>query len=190
MFLQLEQGCLEVYRHKVDHASHACAQLHQDLVNVEVELAALFASLGDPAVSQEVEIEVARLDALKANKMKEVVMKRRIKLEEDENRFASKGAHLNLKCAERAINKLPGQSQLFDQLGKVLSSRVTAIMQPGTLEAPQTNGMNASSQMSGKDMKQDRTQPAAPLNYVNLNKDEVAGLASAGGSAPTSPWDQ
>jgi protein regulator of cytokinesis 1 len=54
MFLQLEQGCLEVYRHKVDHASHACAQLHQDLVNVEVELAALFASLGDPAVSQQV----------------------------------------------------------------------------------------------------------------------------------------
>ncbi len=48
MFLQLEQGCLEVSRHKVDHASHACAQLHQDLVNVEVELAALFASLGDP----------------------------------------------------------------------------------------------------------------------------------------------
>lgn len=66
----------------------------------------------------------------------------------------------------------------------------SAIMQPGTLEAPQTNGTNASSQMSGKDMRQDRTQPAAPLNYVNRNKDEVAGLASAGGSAPTSPWDQ
>jgi predicted HTH domain antitoxin len=30
----------------------------------------------------QVEIEVARLDALKANKMKELVMKRQIKLEE------------------------------------------------------------------------------------------------------------
>jgi hypothetical protein len=29
---------------------------------------------------------------------------------QDENRFASKGAHLNLKCAERAIGKLPGMS--------------------------------------------------------------------------------
>jgi len=29
---------------------------------------------------------------------------------QDENRFASKGAHLNLKCAECAINKLPGMS--------------------------------------------------------------------------------
>ncbi len=66
----------------------------------------------------------------------------------------------------------------------------SAIMQPGTLEAPQTNQTNANSRMSGKDMKRDCTQPAAPLNYVNLNKDEVAGLASAGGSAPTSPWDQ
>jgi protein regulator of cytokinesis 1 len=54
MLLQLEQECLEVYRRKVDHASHACAQLHQDLVNAEAELAALFSSLGDPAVSQRV----------------------------------------------------------------------------------------------------------------------------------------
>jgi hypothetical protein len=29
---------------------------------------------------------------------------------QDENRFASKGAHLNLKCAECAINKFPGMS--------------------------------------------------------------------------------
>jgi protein regulator of cytokinesis 1 len=53
MLLQLEQECLEVYRRKVDHASHARAQLHQDLVNAEAELAALFSSLGDPAVSQQ-----------------------------------------------------------------------------------------------------------------------------------------
>jgi hypothetical protein len=29
---------------------------------------------------------------------------------QDENRFASKGVHLNLKCAECAINKFPGMS--------------------------------------------------------------------------------
>jgi protein regulator of cytokinesis 1 len=137
-------------------------------------------------IIDQAEIEVARLDALKASKMKELVVKRRMELEEvcrfahiepdastmedklialidsgevdpsdllsnleeqitqvkqeaskrkeilekmekwmsaceeegwledynkDENRFASKGAHLNLKRAERAraaINKLPG----------------------------------------------------------------------------------
>ncbi len=29
---------------------------------------------------------------------------------QDENSFASKGAHVNLKCAECAINKFPGMS--------------------------------------------------------------------------------
>ncbi|CAK9250574.1 unnamed protein product [Sphagnum jensenii] len=51
------------------------------------------------------QMEVDRLDTLKASRMKELV---------DENRFASKGAHLNLKRAERAraaINKLPGQQR-------------------------------------------------------------------------------
>jgi len=50
--LQLEQECLEVYRRKVERASHARAQLHQDLANSEAELAALFSTLGDPAVSR------------------------------------------------------------------------------------------------------------------------------------------
>jgi hypothetical protein len=52
MLLQLEQECLEVYRRKVERASHARAQLHQDLANSETELAALFSALGDPAVSR------------------------------------------------------------------------------------------------------------------------------------------
>jgi hypothetical protein len=52
MLLQLEQECLEVYRRKVERASHARAQLHQDLANSEAELAALFSALGDPAVSR------------------------------------------------------------------------------------------------------------------------------------------
>ncbi len=52
MLLQLEQECLEVYRRKVERASHARAQLHQDLANSETELAALFSTLGDPAVSR------------------------------------------------------------------------------------------------------------------------------------------
>jgi len=53
MLLQLEQECLEVYRRKVERASHARAQLHQDLANSEAELAALFSALGDPAVSRQ-----------------------------------------------------------------------------------------------------------------------------------------
>ncbi|CAM6029251.1 unnamed protein product [Sphagnum balticum] len=176
MFLQLEQGCLEVYRHKVDHASHACAQLHQDLVNVEVELAALFASLGDPAVSQQIATICGEITAMpsaflsgwrrsgsvfkKSDRLHRVLEYRNVAhelcallglqdlgrslnelwnlmqtlLEEQQqfehitnnievieeditvpgslaldiiDRFASKGVHLNLKCAECAINKFP-----------------------------------------------------------------------------------
>ncbi len=51
MLLQLEQECLEVYRRKVDHASHARAQLHQDLANAEAEFAALFSALGETPIS-------------------------------------------------------------------------------------------------------------------------------------------
>jgi hypothetical protein len=40
----------------VDHASQACAQLHQYLANTEAELAALFSALGDPAVSPRVSV--------------------------------------------------------------------------------------------------------------------------------------
>jgi len=51
MLLQLEQECLEVYRRKVDHASHGRAQLHQELANAEAEFAALFSALGESPVS-------------------------------------------------------------------------------------------------------------------------------------------
>lgn len=51
MLLQLEQECLEVYRRKVDHASQARAQLHQDLANAEAEFAALFSALGETPIS-------------------------------------------------------------------------------------------------------------------------------------------
>lgn len=47
MLLQLEQECLEVYRRKVDHASHARARLHQALAEAETELTSLFSALGD-----------------------------------------------------------------------------------------------------------------------------------------------
>lgn len=47
MLLQLEQECLEVYRRKVDNASHARARLHQALADAESELAALLSALGD-----------------------------------------------------------------------------------------------------------------------------------------------
>eukprot|EP00249_Psilotum_nudum_P017539 c26379_g2_i1 orf=934-2004(+) len=50
MLLQLEQECLEVYRRKVDQASHARARLHQALADSEAELTALLAALGDRLV--------------------------------------------------------------------------------------------------------------------------------------------
>lgn len=51
MLLQLEQECLEVYRRKVDNASHNRARLHQILANAEGEFAALFSALGEPTLS-------------------------------------------------------------------------------------------------------------------------------------------
>ncbi|CAM6076935.1 unnamed protein product [Sphagnum tenellum] len=51
MLLQLEQECLEVYRRKVDHASHARAQLHKDLANAEAEYSALLSALGEAPIS-------------------------------------------------------------------------------------------------------------------------------------------
>ncbi|CAM6076639.1 unnamed protein product [Sphagnum tenellum] len=49
--LQLEQECLEVYRRKLDHASHAHAQLHKDLANAEAEYSALLFALGEAPIS-------------------------------------------------------------------------------------------------------------------------------------------
>ena len=54
MLLQLEQECLEVYRRKVDNASHARARLHQTIASAESEFAALFSALGEPTLSQRV----------------------------------------------------------------------------------------------------------------------------------------
>ncbi len=45
------------------------------------------------------------------------------------------------------------------------------------------NGVMTNSHLGvsmGKDTKRERSQPAATLNYVALNKDEMAGLASTG----------
>ncbi len=51
MLLQLEQECLEVYRRKVEHASHARALLHKDLANAEAEHSALLSALGESPIS-------------------------------------------------------------------------------------------------------------------------------------------
>eukprot|EP00249_Psilotum_nudum_P005204 c18660_g3_i1 orf=1-783(-) len=50
MLLQLEQECLEVYRRKVDQATHARARLQQALADAETELSTLIAALGDHAL--------------------------------------------------------------------------------------------------------------------------------------------
>eukprot|EP00249_Psilotum_nudum_P031961 c47020_g1_i1 orf=422-2218(+) len=47
ILLQLEQECLEVYRRKVEQASHARSRLYQSLTDSEVELSSLIAALGD-----------------------------------------------------------------------------------------------------------------------------------------------
>lgn len=53
---ELEQECLQVYRRKVEQASHGRARLHQVLAEKEGELASLFAALGErPQLSTKTE---------------------------------------------------------------------------------------------------------------------------------------
>ncbi|EFJ35080.1 hypothetical protein SELMODRAFT_21497, partial [Selaginella moellendorffii] len=47
MLMQLEQECLEVYRRKVDQASHVRAKLRQALADSEAELQTLHSALGE-----------------------------------------------------------------------------------------------------------------------------------------------
>ncbi|CAK9278160.1 unnamed protein product [Sphagnum jensenii] len=59
-----------------------------------------------------------------------------------------------------------------------------ALMQPVTPEFSRPNGVMTNSRLDasmGKDTKREHSRPAAALNYVALNKDEMAGLASTGG---------
>ncbi|KAI5062830.1 hypothetical protein GOP47_0021377 [Adiantum capillus-veneris] len=50
MLLQLEQECLEVYRKKVDQASHSRARLHQAIADAEAEIALLISALGEHGI--------------------------------------------------------------------------------------------------------------------------------------------
>jgi hypothetical protein len=57
-------------------------------------------------------------------------------------------------------------------------------MQPATPELLRTNGVTTTPSRLGasvgKDTKRERARPVAPVNYVALNKDDNAGLNSAG----------
>lgn len=61
MLLQLEQECLEVYRRKVDNASHNRALLHKTIADAEGEFAALFSALGELTLCQRVSVLVPPL---------------------------------------------------------------------------------------------------------------------------------
>ncbi|CAM6055708.1 unnamed protein product [Sphagnum tenellum] len=57
-------------------------------------------------------------------------------------------------------------------------------LKPVTPEFSRPNGVMTNSRLGasmGKDTKRERSRPAAALNYVAFNKDEMAGLASTGG---------
>lgn len=64
-----------------------------------------------------------------------------------------------------------------------------SIMQPATPDIPRTNGVNGTRTGAsvGKNIKNERSRPAAPVNYVAISKDDTASLHSGGGSDPTSP---
>ncbi|CAI8617017.1 unnamed protein product [Vicia faba] len=47
MLMELERGCLDIYRRKVDEASNTKAHFHQSVAAKEAEIATLMASLGE-----------------------------------------------------------------------------------------------------------------------------------------------
>lgn len=55
MMSEIERGCLQIYRGKLDEASTAKARLHQSVAAKEAELAALVASLGELSVHSKID---------------------------------------------------------------------------------------------------------------------------------------
>ncbi|CAK9220934.1 unnamed protein product [Sphagnum troendelagicum] len=174
------------------------------------------------------QMEVDRLDTLKASRMKEFVVKRRLELEdicrcivdptqllsqmekqimqakhealtrkeilekmekwmsaceeegwlEDYNKLSCL-LHLSIRMQVRLLSMLDEYNYLRQE-----KDEEKRRLKPVTPEFSRPNGVMTNSRLGasmGKDTKRERSRPAAALNYVAFNKDEMAGLASTGG---------
>ncbi|BBN18307.1 Ase1/PRC1/MAP65 family protein [Marchantia polymorpha subsp. ruderalis] len=117
MLLQLEQECLEVYRRKVDQASHARARLHQALADAEAELANLFSVLGDRPTQWE---------------------KRTGTLKEQVAAVAPQLEELRAKKEERARQFVEVKTQIQKIIGEISGTPVTDTASLNTVDADLT----------------------------------------------------
>ncbi|KAG6552232.1 hypothetical protein Mapa_006081 [Marchantia paleacea] len=117
MLLQLEQECLEVYRRKVDQASHARARLHQALADAEAELANLFSILGDRPTQWE---------------------KRTGTLKEQVAAVAPQLEELRAKKEERARQFVEVKTQIQKIIGEISGTPVTDTAFMNTVDADLT----------------------------------------------------
>ncbi|CAM6085418.1 unnamed protein product [Calypogeia fissa] len=120
MLLQLEQECLEVYRRKVDHASHARARLHQALADAEAELASLFSVLGDrPAQWEKRSGTLKEQVAAVAPQLEELRQKR----EERAKQFVDVKSQIQKIVSEITGNSLAADAGLFSNSDDDLTLR-------------------------------------------------------------------
>jgi hypothetical protein len=106
---------------------------------------------------------------------------------EQETLFGSKPSPIKANLSSKKANggSRPSVGGTGSQPNRRLSLG-NALMQPATPELLRTNGVTTPSRLGasvGKDTKRERARPVAPLNYVALNKDDNAGLNSAGGKS-------
>jgi hypothetical protein len=108
---------------------------------------------------------------------------------EQETLFGSKPIKANLSSKKGNGGSRPSVGGTGSQPNRRLSLG-NALMQPATPELLRTNGVTTTPSRLGasvgKDTKRERARPVAPLNYVALNKDDNAGLNSAGDIASIS----
>ncbi|KAF2282663.1 hypothetical protein GH714_043773 [Hevea brasiliensis] len=103
VLFEIEEECLEVYRRKVNEADKCRSELQREIAFVEAEIEGITITYVPNTRSflPQVEDEVSRLKQLKSSKVKEIILKKRLELEE-----LCRNAHMvteSLTAAEYSI---------------------------------------------------------------------------------------
>ncbi|KAD7117594.1 hypothetical protein E3N88_04862 [Mikania micrantha] len=149
MLIELEIECLEVYRRKLDEAANTKARLRQSVAAKEAEFAALMASLGDPTIQSQINMEkkasslkgqlmivtplVENLKSKKEERIKQVAdIKSQIEKINSEilgyNQITNTFSSLNLEEQDLSIRKLDEYQSQLHSLQKEKSERIHKVM--------------------------------------------------------------
>ncbi|KAL8248903.1 hypothetical protein R6Q59_005771 [Mikania micrantha] len=149
MLIELEIECLEVYRRKLDEAANTKARLRQSVAAKEAEFAALMASLGDPTIQSQINMEkkasslkgqlmivtplVENLKSKKEERIKQFAdIKSQIEKINSEilgyNQITNTFSSLNLEEHDLSIRKLGECQSQLHSLQKEKSERIHKVM--------------------------------------------------------------